>query len=112
MTIEPSNSILSTISDHVFKLNFDYLIKYNTKEELQDLGRSLGEKNVRICPSGKKTNKEELCNMILNNNRYNWKTEKQINEFKKQQEDESRLLYYKNLKERFYKNVKENENEN
>jgi len=81
-------------------------MKKHKVKELQDIGRNLGEKNVSF------DIKADLCNIILKNKKYNYKSEEEIIKLLQELETKTKIEYYEKLKMRLYKNVDEIKNKN
>lgn len=100
---------LPIINEQVFKSNFDFLIKNNTREELKLLTKSLGEKIIK---NNLRLKKDELCNVIVNSKKFILKSLEELQEINRKDEYEKKVKYYKELQERLYKDTKKIENKN
>lgn len=100
---------LPIINEQVFKSNFNFLMKNNTWEELKLLTKSLGEKIIK---NNLRLKKDELCNVILNSKKFIFKSLEELQEINRKDEYEKKVKYYKELKERLYKDTKKIENKN
>ena len=100
---------LPIINEQVFKSNFNFLMKNNTREELKFLTKSLGEKIIK---NNLRLKKDELCKVILNSKKFILKSLEELEEINKKDEYEKKVKYYKELQERLYKDTKKIENKN
>jgi HNH endonuclease len=99
--------------DEIFKLNFDYLKKNFRLNQLRNIARKLGEKNVNdykdeITKKRKTCDKNYICSLVLNNANFTLFTKETINE----NEKIKRIEYYQKVKERLYKDTKHISNDN
>lgn len=95
ITEVPAKQQLSSSKEDVFKVNYDFLMKTKTYEELKCMASDMGEVRLSKCKS--KTN---LCDRILNNVQYVPKTIAEADiEIKNKQTEDLRIRLYSQTRE-------------
>ena len=92
-TLSLESKQLPNINEQVFKSNFNYLVKNNTREEIKVLAKSLGEQLIK---KGRRLKKEELCVIILKNKKFTLKSLEELEDINKKDVYENKLKYYEN----------------
>jgi hypothetical protein len=87
--------------EDIYKLNLNYLIKYHTKKELQNILSKIEGKTIWKDTNDKLLNKEQIASYILKYE-YNIKPTEDINKLILDYEHKKKLEYYNSLPNKIY----------